>query len=210
MTPLRISALGIALLGGAGLFKAVWLPEKQCVRAGAFVFYTNLSNLLVVVYELLLGLFGARLPWLTAPGVALSATLCVYVTHLIFAYVLVPDAKRRQDAAWLEGLGAFGNLCVHYITPGLVVAQWLLWQDKAGLTVWNAVWWLSLPLAYFAFAMLRARTGKPIGRSKAMYPYPFLELPRLGARRFCVNVAVILAGFFALGAAFVWLGGKLG
>ena len=84
--------------------------------------------------------------------------------------------------------------------------QWLLWQDKAGLTVGHAVWWLVLPLAYFAFAMLRAGTGKPIGRTGQLYPYPFLDYPRLGAGRFWLYATAILTFFFGLGCLFVGIG----
>mgnify|MGYP002446176900 CR=1 FL=1 len=64
-------------------------------------------------------------------------------------------------------------------------------------------------LAYFAFAMLRARTGVPIGHSDKLYPYPFLDYPRLGAKRFWLYVTGILAFFFALGCLFVGIGSWL-
>ncbi len=211
---LRVSAMVIAAVTAAGLYKKAWLPEKKCIRAGFFVYYTHLSNLAVLVYELALAASGydaacGAYRWLSSPGVALSVTLCIYVTHLIYALVLIPAAKRGHDEAWLKGRYSFANVCVHYVTPGLVAAQWLLWQDKTGLTVRHAVWWLALPLAYFAFAMLRARTGKPIGFSGRLYPYPFLDYPALGAKRFWRCVAGILTGFFLLGLLFVYIGGLL-
>ena len=178
------------------------------------MYYTHLSNLFVLLYQLVLGASGhdpdgGVYRWLSSPGVAVSVTLCIYVTHLIYAFVLIPSARRRGDESWLRGRFSFGNLCVHYVTPGLVVLQWLLWQDKSGLTVGHAAWWLVLPLAYFAFAMLRARTGVPIGHSDKLYPYPFLDYPRLGPGRFWLYVTGILAFFFALGCLFVGVGGWL-
>ena len=136
---LRLSALVIVLVTAIGLYKKAWLPEKHCIRAGFFVYYTHLSNLLILLYELALGASGhdphcGAFRWLSSPGVALSMTLCIYVTHLIYAFVLLPTAHRRDDESWLKGRFSFGNVCVHFITPGLTVLQWLLWQDKAGLT----------------------------------------------------------------------------
>ena len=129
---LRVSALVIAAVTAAGLYKKAWLPEKKCIRAGFFVYYTHLSNLLVLAYELALGIGGrGALRWLGSPGVALSVTLCIYVTHLIYALVLIPLAKHSNDESWLKGRYSFANVCVHYIVPGLVAVQWLLWQDKA-------------------------------------------------------------------------------
>lgn len=205
---LRLSAAGIFLLGAVGLLLHSTLLETGHIRPGMFCFYTNLSNLLVLVYELALAAVpeGAVRQLLTGSGVALAMTLCIYVTHLIYAFVLLPTAHRRDDESWLKGRFSFGNVCVHFITPGLTVLQWLLWQDKAGLTVGHAVWWLVLPLAYFAFAMLRAGTGKPIGRTGQLYPYPFLDYPRLGAGRFWLYATAILTFFFGLGCLFVGIG----
>ena len=140
---LRISALAIALVTAAGLYKKAWLPAKKCIRAGFFVYYTHLSNLLVLAYQLALGIAGhdpscGVFRWLSAQVTALSVTLCIYVTHLLYAFVLIPAAKRSGDADWLRGRYSFANLCVHYVTPGLTVLQWLLWQDKTGLTLRHA------------------------------------------------------------------------
>ena len=97
---LRISALFIAVVTAAGLWKKAWLPEKKCFRAGFFVYYTHLSNLFVLLYQLALGASGhdpdgGAYRWLSSPGVAVSVTLCIYVTHLIYAFVLIPSARRR-------------------------------------------------------------------------------------------------------------------
>lgn len=212
---LRLSALFLGLLGLVGLYFHSTLPVTGHIRPGFFAFYTNLSNLLLAVYQLTLGVSGhdpqcGVFRWLSSAGVALSMTLCIFVTHLIYQWVLVPSAKKGGKALSDIGFSSFGNLCVHYAVPWLTVVQWLLWQDKAGLTVWHAVWWLVLPVTYFVFVMLRARTGKPIGLSGELYPYPFLNYPALGARRFWRCVAGILTGFFLLGLLFVRIGGLLG
>ena len=203
---LRVSALVIAAVTAAGLYKKAWLPEKKCIRAGFFVYYTHLSNLLVLAYELALGIGGrGALRWLGSPGVALSVTLCIYVTHLIYALVLIPLAKHSNDESWLKGRYSFANVCVHYIVPGLVAVQWLLWQDKSGLTVRHALYWLALPLAYFAFGMARGATGRPIGHTKHCYPYPFMD-PQVMGKRFWPVVVLLVIAFFGMGCLFVGVG----
>ena len=99
---LRISALFIAVIAAIGLWKKAWLPEKKCFRAGFFVYYTHLSNLFILVYELVLGASGhdpdgGAYRWLSSPGVAVSVTLCIYVTHLIYAFVLIHVDRLRTD-----------------------------------------------------------------------------------------------------------------
>ena len=92
----------------------------------------------------------------------------------------------------------------------MVVGQWLLWGNKAGLTAASAARWLVLPLAYFVYAMLRARTGRPIGHTKLLYPYPFMDPEKLGVKKFCLSVTAVLVGFFLLGCLFVALGRWMG
>lgn len=207
---LGISALLLGLLGLAGLCFHSTLPATGHIRPGFFVFYTNLSNLLLAVYQLALGVSswapqGGVFRWLSSPGVALSMTLCIFVTHLIYQWVLVPSARKRGKALSDIGFSSFGNLCVHYAVPWLTVAQWLLWQDKSGLTVGHAVWWLVLPLSYFAFGMVRGATGRPIGHTKHCYPYPFMD-PQAMGKRFWPVILLLIAAFFALGCLFVCIG----
>ena len=204
---LRRSSLALFLLGAAGLYCHSTLPRTGHIRPGFFVFYTNLSNALLAVYQLALWVSGhdpqcGVFRWLSSAGVALSMTLCILVTHLIYQWVLVPAAKRSGKALSDIGFSGFGNLCVHYAVPWLTVAQWLLWQDKSGLTVGHAAWWLVLPLAYFVFGMARGATGKPIGHTKHCYPYPFMD-PQVMGKRFWPVIALLLAAFFGLGCAFV-------
>lgn len=216
MNAYSLSALTLFLVSAAGLALHSTLLRTGRLRAGMFCFYTNQSNLLVALYELslcnafALGRTPHVLKLLTAPDTALAVTACVWVTHLIYHFVLLPHA-RRQGATFADGIDSrVGNIIVHYVTPLLTLAQWALWADKTGLTVWSAVKWLALPLAYFLYAMLRARTGKPIGHTGLIYPYPFLDYPALGPKRFWRGVALILLCFFALGLALVGVGRLLG
>lgn len=207
---LRISALFLGLLGLAGLYFHSTLPVTGHIRPGFFMFYTNLSNLLLAVYQLALGASGydpgsGVFRRLSSPGVALSMTLCIFVTHLIYQWVLVPSARKRGKALSDIGFSSFGNLCVHYAVPWLTVVQWLLWQDKSGLNVGHAAWWLVLPLSYFAFGMLRGAAGKPIGHTKQRYPYPFMD-PQVMGQRFWPVILLLIAAFFALGCLFVFIG----
>ena len=192
---LRLSAWGIFLLGAVGLLIHSTLLQTGHIRAGMFCFYTNLSNLLVLLYELALAIaaglpHSAALRLLTGSTLSFSMALCILVTHLVYQFILVPDAK-RNGKRFADFGASFGNLCVHYLTPLLVVAQWL-------------------PLAYFAFAMLRGRSGKPIGHTHLVYPYPFLDLPRLGWRKFTGYVTGMLLSFFLLGYGMMWLGRLVG
>ena len=139
MSGLQLSALFLFLLNTLGLLLHSQLIPRGRIRAGMFCFYTNQSNLLLTVYELLLfcacfypggGLWAA----LTDVRVSCAMALCIWVTHLIYQFVLVPYEKRK-GLKFADFGGNFGNLCVHYFTPLLAVMQWLLFAPKENLSI---------------------------------------------------------------------------
>jgi len=208
---LRVFSAMILLLGTVGmLFHSQLIPTGR-IRAGMFAFYTNQSNVAVLLYELLLiatffpGTLYARI--VTVPELFFSVMLCIFVTHLIYHFILSPHAK-RSGKGFEDGRIGFGNLCVHYLVPWLTILEWCLFADKTRLTVFSVFWWLLVPTAYLTYVLLRARTGRPIGHTHLMYPYPFMDLQKLGAKKFWRNIAGLVLFFLALG--FLMLGvGKL-
>lgn len=214
MSGLQLSALFLFLLNTLGLLLHSQLIPRGRIRAGMFCFYTNQSNLLLTVYELLLfctGFYPGGWLWaaLTDVRVSCAMALCIWVTHLIYQFVLVPY-EQRKGLKFADFGGNFGNLCVHYFTPLLAVMQWLLFAPKENLSILCAVWWLILPLSYTVFALLRASGGKPIGHTGLLYPYPFMDLQQLGWGKFLRNAAVLLVLFFLLGYVLVGLGFLVG
>ena len=210
---LQISAFVLLLVGTVGLLIHSNLLTTGRIRAGFFCFYTNLSNLLVLLYQLVLSL---ALFWpqsslcrlVTDVHVSFSMAMCIWVTHLIYHFMLLPDAKRRGKLSD-DFVSKTGNLFAHYIIPLLAVGQWLLLADKSALDWTCALWWLLLPLCYLVFALLRARTGKPIGHTKLIYPYFFMDVDRLGVPRFLRNLLIFLFLFFLLGLVLVGIGSLL-
>ena len=189
-------------------FPVIDLPRTGRVRPGMFCFYTAQSNLLVAVYEF--ALFNAWafraapvLRALTAPATALVVTVCIWVTHLVYHFALLPYI-RRTGFTFADSVDQkIGNVLVHYAVPLLTLLQWILFADKSGLGVRHALVWLVIPLYYLIFVLLRARTGKPIGKTDLLYPYFFLNYPSLGPKRFALNVAMLLVVFFALAMVLV-------
>lgn len=202
MTGLRILwALTAFGLGAAGLWLALRpTPEHPDRWKRGLLFYTNLSNLLVCLYHLAVAaalLF--RLPlraFLLAPVTEMSAALCIMVTFLVFHFMLAGHLELNRVQSGL----------LHYIVPLLTQAEWLLFAQKAGLTAASAFQWLVIPLAYTGFIALRAALAGPIPGSQTPWPYPFMDLQRLGPVRWLRNVALMLAAFALLGLCYVFIG----
>lgn len=197
-----ISSLAIAVLALVGVFLQAGLHQGR-YRLGTFSYYTNLSNLITGVYQLLLFIFAlpgsAFYDRLAGAGVRYSLTLMIWVTHLIYHFLLVPDYKKKQGEDFKKEWSTFHNLDVHYVVPLLALLQWLVCADKN--VPFAAVFaWLLIPLAYLIFAMLRAQILGPNPKSGVYrYPYSFMDLDEQGLKQWCVNVGMALAFYIVLG-----------
>ena len=99
----------------------------------------------------------------------------------------------------LSGGAATANVILHYIVPSLAPLFWLLFAPKGALKWRDPLLWASYPLAYFAYALAR-------GAVDGKYPYPFMDIPKVGWASALTTVAIILIAYLLVGMIFVWLG----
>ena len=197
-----ISSLAIAGLALVGVFLQAGF-HKRTYYLGTFSYYTNLSNLCIGLYELLIFLTcfgeGALYGNLTSPGVRYSFTLMIWVTHLVYHFLLVPDFKKRKGADFDAEWRTFQNLDVHYAVPLLTLLQWLVCANKE--VPFGAVFaWLIIPLCYLGYAMGRAQVLGPEPKSGVYrYPYSFMDLDEQGIRNWTKNVLMALGFYVVLG-----------
>jgi hypothetical protein len=94
--------------------------------------------------------------------------------------------------------GSIQNVLLHTVTPLLALLDWVL--VRAGRPPWRwAVGWLTYPLAYLAFVLVRGVIGH-------RYPYPFLDVGSLGYGAVAVVALALLVVFSLLGLLMVALG----
>ena len=195
-----VFAAAVALLSGLGLLSASRIlerPDKR--RRQFFVYYTNLSNAAMLLTHGLLLIPGPLRALLRSPTGRYITFLCILVTFVIYFFVLTRFG--RHPGLNALGVRRLSNVIVHYLVPGLTAAERLLAADKRGLGLSDALLWLLVPLSYLAFLLLRARGGAVIGNTGSLWPYGFMDLEALGLKKWLRNMAVTLAGFFALALA---------
>ena len=201
--PETLFAVTIAVSAAVGLLlvsRVLEGPEKR--RKQVFCYYTNLSNTAMLLIHVLLLIPGPARTALRTPLARYMATLCILVTFIIYFFVLTRFGRHsRRDTMESLGTRRVGNVFVHYLVPLLTLLEWLTVADKRGLGLGDALIWLLVPLGYLAFLLLRARTGVVIENTKSLWPYGFMDLDRLGMKKWLVNMALTLAGFFLLALA---------
>lgn len=191
------------ILAHLGVFRGKW-------HKSTFVYYTNLSNLLVVIFQILfiisrLNVNSGLYAFLRKPTVHMAVTLMIFVTFVIFHFILIPSMKKHSVGLEDMGLHKLDNMCVHYAVPLLTVIQWIIFADKSGLNLLSALYWMIIPLAYFIFIMIRAAGGNNIEGIDSKYPYLFIDRDILGEKRFWTNVIITIAAFYIIGCIFVFL-----
>ncbi len=125
-------------------------------------------------------------------GLTLNALLVAIVYRALIAGTLVQSDQEK-----------LADLFLHGITPVLVLLFWLLCVPRGALRVRDVWPWAAAPLLYFAYALMR-------GGADGIYPYPFLDVGRIGFVAVLRNAAVIAAGFLVAEFGLVWVDRWLG
>jgi len=118
-----------------------------------------------------------------------GVTLYMVITAVVYAIVLVPPVN---PPAVLFGLPS--SRLAHILLPTLAVIDFLFFDRHRRFPWRNALVWLSYPLIYCTFIVIRGAIAPQLG-----YPYKFLEVPNIGYGGLVKNVAMYTVAFWVLG-----------
>lgn len=151
-----------------------------------FSFFTILTNLLAAV---------AMLAPVVAPDSRLGSFLdrpsvrTAIVGYIVIVGTVYYVLLRNLDKA--TGLHLYLEYVLHYVTPPLFVLDWLLFVPKGEIGWRNGVDSLAYPLTYLGWTFAH-------GSVAAWYPYPFVDVVKLGYGRVLLNAAGLVLAFLAL------------
>jgi hypothetical protein len=194
---------GVTAMTGAftGAFKPVILLT-----------YTIQSNILTILFigilliKTLLCICGRgtkpaslEKPYGFFPRLSAFITFAIFVTMLVFWFILVPTMITD-----MRSLLALDNLAVHLITPLLMLADYMLFTERGKLKKYDPLLCAIIPYLYLLGSMTLGLTRSVRYDSLGIhsyYPYIFLDLDRFGLW-VILMVAVITLPFLAI--AFLW------
>ena len=184
-----------AMLGWAGLSIQMYLIFHSRWTLGAsligglvsfFSYFTVLSNTLVATVltcEWTSRESAARRwflqPWVSS-GIAVSIAVVGLAYNLLLRHLWHPEGWQ-----WLA------DELLHDIMPLLFLGYWWRCVPKGTLRVWHIALWVIYPLLYFAYSLLR-------GHLLAVYPYPFVDVDKLGYPQVFINAGGLLVGFVVI------------
>jgi hypothetical protein len=98
----------------------------------------------------------------------------------------------------LSGLPLVANYLLHDVSPIAMTAYWLLFVPRGSLK-WNAPWqWSLFPIIYLLYVLAR-------GQLDHRYPYPFIDVGKLGWLQVSLNAGGIALAFILGGFVLVWI-----
>jgi hypothetical protein len=159
-----------------------------------FSFFTILTNILVAFCFTVLwlksksdwGMFFARPSTLTA--------ITVYITIVGLVYNAVLRFLWKP-----EGLQMVVDELLHSVIPVLFIVFWMIFVPKRELRWKDTLQWLLYPLAYIIYIIIR-------GALSDFYPYPFIDVIKLGYSHALRNTFGLLIAFLALSLLLVAIG----
>lgn len=159
-----------------------------------FSFFTIDSNLIVTLCATFL---------LFRPNVRLTSFFDKQPTQTaiavyIFVVGLIYNAVLRF--IWApEGLQRVVDEMLHLVNPLLFILYWGIFSTHLKLKWTSFLPWLIYPLLYTAFIFARAQWSH-------FYPYPFLDVDKIGGKATLFNCLFVTAVFVITSLAFIGIG----
>ncbi|MGA8691436.1 MAG: Pr6Pr family membrane protein [Methyloceanibacter sp.] len=91
-----------------------------------------------------------------------------------------------------QGWELVADTIEHVVAPVLYVIDWLVFVPKRTLKVKSAFAWLAFPLAYAVYSLIH-------GPLTDFYPYPFIDVSKLGYAKVLTDMGMLILVFTALG-----------
>jgi len=191
----RLAAALIALVCWAGIFIQFGDTYARTQDAAESLwillrFFTIVTNLALATTMTALAA-GKRVSEFLQGGLTLAILLVglVYVTMLAGLHPL-------------SGAALLADYLLHYVSPVCMTAYWLLLTPHRNLR-WSAPGlWALFPIIYFSYVLAR-------GAADGRYPYPFIDIGKIGTERALLNALVIGMLFLIAGCLLVWLDRRL-
>jgi hypothetical protein len=194
------AALGwVAIVLQYGLILRYKTDGDLIVAAIRFLsYFTDLTNVLVAL--------AMTLPWL-APNSRLGRFfLHPSVRTAIAVYIIIVAVIYHTLLRHLwnpQGWELVADTIEHVAAPVLYVVDWLVFVPKGTLKFKSAFVWLILPAAYAAYSLIH-------GAVTGFYPYPFIDVSKLGYAKVLGDMGMLIVAFTALGLFLVVLDHGLG
>lgn len=154
---------------------------------GFFSYFTEYSNILVILWFMNKAFLGGKIKFLNKDSVRGAITLYICIAGIVFFFVL--------NSAWnQQGIERIQSYILHGFSPIAFILDWLLLSSKGKYNYKDIGMWVIFPIVYLFGALF-------IGRVIDSYPYPFLDLNTITFAEFFNYLVFLIVAF--IGMAFI-------
>jgi hypothetical protein len=151
-----------------------------------FSYFTILTNSLVAIYFTYLWLFPLTKLGMFFKKFSTTTAITVYIVVVGIIYNVL------LRSIWpVTGWGKVADELLHSFIPMYFLVYWLFFTERKQLKWSDAIPWLYYPLAYLIYTLIR-------GTITHTYPYPFVNVNKLGYQQTLMNCLGIGAVFYGL------------
>jgi hypothetical protein len=162
-----------------------------------FSFFTILCNLLAVVSLTVLLVRPQSVSGRFFAKDSVLGAIVLYITVVGLVYNIV-----LRHLQHLQGLFKLADELLHTVNPLLFIIYWVAFARKGGLKWANAFTWLWFPFVYLIYILIR-------GHISGHYPYPFVDVTKLGYEQVLFNSFVLLLVFLGFGLLYILIGRQM-
>src|SRR6476469_3336454 len=156
-----------------------------------FSYFTILTNLLVFILCLALLFPGHNRLHNFFERPTTRTAMAVYITIVGLVYNAILASQWNP-----QGLQKPVDQVLHTIVPILYVIYWLVYVRTFRLEWRHILPWMLYPLLYCIYTLLR-------GPLAGFYPYPFIDVDKLGYTQVLLNISKMIVAFLFVSAVFV-------
>jgi len=154
-----------------------------------FSYFTILTNTLVAIYFTYLWLFPETRAGQFLKKFSTTTAITVYILVVGIIYNLL-----LRNIWVVTGWAKVSDELLHSVIPLYFLTYWIFFAERKKLAWQDAFSWLLYPICYLAYTLIR-------GTITHTYPYPFIDVNKLGYQQTlinCVAVGLVFYGLFLL------------
>ncbi len=155
-------------------------------------YFTMQSNILVVIFLFIHGMFYKTFK--ANKSIHTAFTVYITITGLLYITLL-------SNVFHPVGLAKYSNVINHYFMPIIMLIHWFYFKSSKKLTLKNTLSWLVYPFIYAVAIIVRGTLVK-------FYPYPFVNVDKLGFVNVSINTIGLVLFFFIISCLFLLIDKK--
>ncbi len=191
-----VAQLVLVIRGHGVLVDAVGRTAPTAERVLRFFSYFTIQSNLLAAGTALTLIGNPERDGRTWRILRVAALVGMTVTFVVYMIALRPIVH-------LAGVAKLADIGFHYIAPVMTVAGWLAFGPWPRIDTESLIRHLAWPVSYLSFILV-------LGANSGWYPYPFIDVTKLGYPRALLNSLIVTVLLLATGAIYRRLDTKLG